>query len=48
MILDMADVKPTLYSWAVVTLMALAGIVALKVLMYYWPVPGLKDIVNLA
>jgi hypothetical protein len=44
--LDMADVKPTVVSWVIVTLMAVAGIALLKVAVRRWPVPGLVDLVN--
>jgi len=44
--LDMADVKPTVISWVIVTLMAVSGIVMLKYAMARWPVKGLADIVN--
>ena len=42
----MADVKPSVLSWAIVTLMAVTGIVLLKWAMSKWPVKGLSDIVN--
>lgn len=43
---DMADVKPSLISWIIVTLMAVSGIVVLKYVMARWPVKGLSDVVN--
>jgi hypothetical protein len=46
MMLDMADVKPTIQSWLIVTLMAIAGIIAAKVILNRWKVPGLTDLVN--
>lgn len=44
--LDFADIKPSVYTWVVVTLMAVSGIVALKYAMARWPVKGLADVVN--
>ena len=44
--LDMADVKPTVLSWVVVTLLAVTGIAMLKWLMRRYPIPGLVDLVN--
>lgn len=44
--LDMADVKPTVFSWVIVTLMAVAGITVLKVAVRRWPIPGFSDLVN--
>jgi len=46
MMLDFADVKPTVYSFLVVTIMAIVGIVAAKYLFNRWRVPGLTDLVN--
>ena len=46
--LDMADVKPSVTSWVIVTLMALTGIVFFKWVMSRWPIPGLADFVNAA
>lgn len=43
---DMADVKPSVVSWVIVTLMAVSGIVVLKYVMARWPVKGLADVVN--
>jgi len=42
----MADVKPSVLSWTIVTLMAVTGIVLLKWAMSKWPVKGLADIIN--
>lgn len=44
--LDMADVKPSIVSWIVVTLLAVTGIALLKWAMTRFPVPGLKDLIN--
>ena len=44
--MDMADVKPSITSWVIVTLMAASGIVLAKWLMARFPVPGLADVVN--
>jgi hypothetical protein len=44
--LDMSDVKPSLVSFAIVTLMAIAGISLMKYLMARFPVPGLKQLVD--
>ena len=44
--LDMSDVRPSLISFAIVTLMAVAGISLLKFAMSRWPVPGLKQLVD--
>jgi hypothetical protein len=44
--LDMADVKPSVTSWVIVTLMAVAGIALLKWAVRRWPVPGFSDLVN--
>ncbi len=44
--LDFADVKPSVYSFVVITLTAVAGIALLKWAMQRWPVPGLSDLVN--
>ncbi len=44
--LDMADVRPTLTSLVIVTLMAVVGISLLKWLVAKYPVPGLSDVVN--
>ena len=46
--LDMADVKPSVLNWIVVTLLAMTGIVFFKWAMARWPVPGLADFVNAA
>ncbi len=46
--LDMADIKPTLYNTAYITLAAIAGIVLLKYILNRWPVKGLTDLVNAA
>jgi hypothetical protein len=43
---DMADVKPSVVSWIIVTLMAVSGIAVLKYAMARWPVKGLADVVN--
>jgi hypothetical protein len=45
-ILDMADVKPTLLSWIIVTLMAVSGILVLKAALNARRVPGLTDAIN--
>lgn len=42
----MADVRPSVYSWFAVTLMAITGIALFKFLMARWPVPGLVDLVG--
>lgn len=44
--LNMSDVKPTVLSFAVVTLMAVTGIVLLKWFVSRYPVPGLTEIVT--
>jgi hypothetical protein len=46
--LDMADVKPSVTSWIIVTLMALTGIVLLKYVFNRWKIPGVTDVVNAA
>jgi len=43
---DLSDVKPSVLSWVIVTLMAVTGIVLLKWAMNRWPVKYLADIVN--
>lgn len=45
---DLADVKPSVLSWLVVTLLAVSGIVAGKYLLNRFPVPGLTDLFNAA
>lgn len=42
---EMADVKPSVLSWLIVTLMAITGITLLKYLMVKWPIPGFGDMV---
>lgn len=42
---DMADVKPTVLSLFVVTVMAVIGITLLKWAMTKYPVPGLAEII---
>lgn len=42
----LADVKPSVLSWVIVTLMAVTGIVLLKWAMSKWPVKGLSDIIK--
>jgi hypothetical protein len=44
--LDMADVRPSVISWVIVTLLAVTGIALLKYAMRRFPVPGLSDLVN--
>ena len=44
--MTLADVKPSVLSWLIVTLMAVTGIVLLKWAMAKWPVKGLADIIN--
>jgi hypothetical protein len=44
--LDMADLKPSLFSWLVVGLMAVTFIVAAKYIFNRWKVPGVTDVVN--
>ena len=44
--LDMSDVRPSLVSFVIVTLMAIAGISLMKYLMSRFPVPGLKQLVD--
>lgn len=46
MILDMADIKPTVYSLLIVTMMAAVGIVFFKFIFNRWPVAGLTDFWN--
>lgn len=46
LMLDMADVKPSLVSWVIVTLMAISGIVVFKYVLARWPIKGLSDVVN--
>lgn len=43
---DFADVKPSLPSLLMVTLMAIIGITLAKWAFNRWPVPGLTDLVN--
>ena len=45
-VLDMADVKPSVSSFVMVTLMAVLGIALLKVIVRRWPIPGFVDLVN--
>ena len=44
--MDFADVKPTIYSLLMVTIMASLGIVGFKIIFNRWPVPGVTDYVN--
>ena len=46
--LDMADVKPSILNWVIVTLLAVTGIVFGKWLLARYPIPGLSDIFNAA
>lgn len=43
--LELADVRPSLLSWLVVTLMAITGIVFAKWLVVKVPIPGLSTLV---
>lgn len=40
--IDVADVRPSLLSWATVGIMASTFIVLLKFILAKWPVPGLS------
>lgn len=42
---DMADVKPSILSWLIVTLMAITGIAFMKFVVTKWPIPGFTDLV---
>lgn len=44
--LDMADVKPSIPSFLIVTMMAIIGIVFAKWLMTRFPVPGLSEVIQ--
>jgi hypothetical protein len=44
--LDMADVKPSVLSFLLVTVMAIVGIALAKFLLNKWPVKGLTPLVN--
>lgn len=44
--LDFADVKPSLFSWLIVGLMAVTFIVTAKYLVNRYPVGGLTDLIN--
>ncbi len=46
MILDMADVKPTLLSWIIVGLLASSFILAAKAVLNRYPVRGLTELAN--
>lgn len=41
----MADIKPSVLSWLIVTLMAVTGVAFLKWFVAKFPVPGLSDLV---
>jgi hypothetical protein len=43
--IDMADVKPTVLSLVVVTIMAIVGITLAKYIFSRWPVQGLSELV---
>lgn len=45
MTFDMADIRPSMLSWLITTLMAITGIALMKYLMVKWPVAGLSDLV---
>lgn len=45
MTFDMADIRPSVLSWLIVTLMAITGISLMKYLMVRWPIPGFADLV---
>lgn len=42
--IDMADVKPSLLSWALVGIMATTFIALMKYLLAKYPVPGLNTL----
>lgn len=44
--LELADVRPSLLSWLVVTLMAITGIVFAKWFVVKVPIPGLATLVG--
>lgn len=44
--LDFADVKPSIISWFLVGIMAATFIVALKMIVNKYPVPGLTELIN--
>lgn len=44
--LDLADVKPSVVSWVMVTLLAVTGIALLKWVTTRWRIPGLTELVN--
>lgn len=41
-----ADVKPAVYNWVIVTLMAITGIVLMKYIFTRWPVKGLTEVIQ--
>jgi hypothetical protein len=43
--IELSDVRPSLLSWLVVTLMAITGITFFKWLMAKFPIPGLAPLV---
>lgn len=45
--IDVADVRPSVLSFATVTVMAIVGIALVKFLLAKWPVPGLSSVVAL-
>lgn len=46
MIVDVADVLPSVTSWIVVTIMAVTGIAFLKWALAMFPIPGLTELVG--
>ena len=46
--IDVADVRPSVLSFATVTIMAIIGIALAKFLMAKWPVPGIAQVVAMA
>ena len=46
MLMDFADVKPSVYTFLMVTIMAAVGIVFFKYVFNRWPVTGVTDFWN--
>lgn len=43
---DFADIKPTVYNIAFITIAAVIGIVLLKYIFTRWPVSGLSEVIQ--
>ena len=44
--LDLADVRPSLVSWAIVGIMAVTFIILAKWAVAKWPIPGVTELIN--